>query len=172
MNKFIYPILVLCTVILFAVNIIVRDKTISVFRETLAVTQQNLDTLEQNKITLEEQLASANAHIENIKSASNSLIYLGDFKLTHYCSELYEHICGTGDGLTATGTQVTPGRTIAVDPTIIPYGSEVYIEGCGWFVAEDCGGAIKGNHIDIAVETHEQALNMGVKTGGVWILIK
>lgn len=43
------------------------------------------------------------------------------------------------------------GHTIAVDPTIIPYGTEVIIDG-RVFVAEDCGGAVKGNVIDIFVE--------------------
>lgn len=118
------------------------------------------------------ELSNANTTIEDLKNNEYELIYLGDFKLTHYCSELFEHICGTGDGLTATGTNVTPGRTIAVDPRVIPYGTKVYIEGYGWYVAEDCGGGVKGNHIDIAVNFHEEAMSMGVKNGSVWILVK
>ena len=74
--------------------------------------------------------------------------------------------------MTATGTQVIPGRTIAVDPKVIPYGSEVYIEGYGLRVAEDCGGAVNGKHIDIAVYSHSQALSMGTTSGGVWLLVK
>lgn len=61
---------------------------------------------------------------------------------------------------------------MAVDPVIIPYGSQLYIEGYGFYIAEDCGGAVQGEHIDIAVETHEQAINMGITNGGVWILVK
>ena len=53
---------------------------------------------------------------------------------------------------------------------MIPYGSQVYIEGYGWRIAEDCGGWVNGKHIDIAVDTHAEASSMGVKNGGVWIL--
>ena len=118
------------------------------------------------------ELEAANTIIADLKSQEYKLIYLGNYKLTHYCNEFYEHICGYGDGLTATGTNVTPGRTIAVDPNVIPYGSEVYIEGYGWRIAEDCGGSVKGNHIDISVNTHSEAMDMGIKYGGVWILVK
>lgn len=48
----------------------------------------------------------------------------------------------------------------------------MYIEGYGWYTADDCGGAVNGKHIDIAVETHEEALSKGVKNGGVWILVQ
>lgn len=64
---------------------------------------------------------------------------------------------------TATGTVPMQGRTIAVDPTVIPYGTSVTIEGMGTFVAEDCGGAIKGNRIDIYFSNHQDALNFGVR---------
>lgn len=128
-------------------------------------------TTRENRL-LEEQLNMALMTIEDIKNNECELIYLGDFKLTHYCIEAYEHICGTGTGLTATGTYVTTDRTIAVDPKVIPYGSKVYIEGYGWRIAEDCGGAVNGNHIDVAVETHAQALSMGTLKGGVWLLVE
>lgn len=52
---------------------------------------------------------------------------------------------------TATGTRATAGRTIAVDPRVIPYGTKVYIEGWGYRIAEDCGG-FSGKHIDIFVD--------------------
>lgn len=53
--------------------------------------------------------------------------------------------------MTSTGAITEEGRTIAVDPTIIPYGSIVLING-NEYVAQDCGGAIKGNKIDIFVD--------------------
>jgi 3D (Asp-Asp-Asp) domain-containing protein len=148
-------------------------------QEELASVVENLEL----EITKSEQLATeldamtkslseANETILALKSIEYELIYMGEFKLTHYCTELRKHICGTGAGITATGTQVTAGRTIAVDPTVIPYGSQVYIEGYGWRTAEDCGGAVKNKQIDIAVDTHSNALSMGVKSGGVWLLVQ
>lgn len=90
------------------------------------------------------------------------LISLGEYKITYYCKENYPHICNDGDASrTATGTTPTAGRTIAVDPDVIPYGTEVIING-HTYVAEDCGGSINGNRIDIVVDTHEEALQCGV----------
>ena len=54
----------------------------------------------------------------------------------------------------------TEGRTIAVDPEVIPYGTKVLIDG-HTYIAEDTGGAIKGNKIDIFVDSHQEAVNRG-----------
>lgn len=93
---------------------------------------------------------------------------LGNYKLTFYdpCVECN----GNNLALTATGTTLTEGRTIAVDPSVIPLGSRVFIEGYGVFIAEDTGGAIKGNKIDIAVSTHERANELGVQYANVYLL--
>ena len=71
--------------------------------------------------------------------------------------------CGKTDGITATGAKATAGRTIAVDPKMIPYGSKIYIDGHE-YIAEDCGGAIKENRIDVYFDTHSEALKFGRKT--------
>lgn len=70
--------------------------------------------------------------------------------------------CGKTDGITATGTHATAGRTIAVDPAVIPYGAKVVING-NTYIAEDCGGGINGNAIDIFFNTHAEALEFGVQ---------
>lgn len=64
---------------------------------------------------------------------------------------------------TATGTRATQGRTIAVDPRVIPYGTHVLVNGQE-YVAEDCGGAIKGQHIDVYFSNHEDAAAFAVQT--------
>lgn len=85
---------------------------------------------------------------------------LGRFKITHYCPCFY--CCGVWGGTsTATGTKPTAGRTIAVDPSVIPLGSKVIING-HVYTAEDTGGAIKGKKIDIFVNSHSTALAYGV----------
>ncbi len=148
-------------------------------QDKLTTTQSDLQIEIDKSIALNEEIEKlkteleiANTTMSDLTNKEYKLVYLGDFKITHYCRESYKHICGSGAGVTATGTQITPGRTVAVDPKVIPYGTQMYIEGYGWRTAEDCGGAIKGNDIDVAVETHSQAMDMGVKHGGVWILIR
>lgn len=172
-------IVILIIAFLFAYVWLTRTAETTALEEQLAVTTKKLDR-ESKKINelqalIEEatkQLTAANDTIVTLKNTEYKFLYIGDFKITHYCTEATEHICGTGDGLTATGAQVEAGQTIAVDPEIIPYGVHVYIDGYGWRIAEDCGAAVQGKHIDMAVETHEQALNMGVKTKGVWVIIR
>lgn len=98
-------------------------------------------------------------------------VSLGEFKLTAFCA--CEKCCGKAPsdptyGVTAYGYQVTAGRTIAVDPKVIPIGSEVIING-HTYVAEDVGGAIKDNRIDIYFNTHQEALEFGVQYAEVFI---
>lgn len=147
-------------------------ESLSAYQGDFAMAREALISEQDRNVLLQAELDEANATIKDLKSEKYELVYIGDYKLTHYCTENRAHICGSGAGITATGTQVTAGRTIAVDPNSIPYGTKVYIEGYGWRVAEDCGGAVKGKHIDIAVDTHSQAESMGTTTGGVWILAK
>ena len=91
---------------------------------------------------------------------------LGTFKLTYYCA--CELCCNVETGITATGAPVVEGRTIAVDPKVIPYGTQVIIGG-HVFTAEDCGGAIKEKHIDIYVNDHASALELGVSYADVYL---
>ena len=94
--------------------------------------------------------------------------YIGECTVTYYCCELYAHVCGDGDGLTATGIPVTPG-VVAVDPEVIPLGSTVIIDGQA-YLAADTGGAVRGNHVDIAVATHQEAEALGTTTAEVWVV--
>ena len=94
--------------------------------------------------------------------------YIGECTVIYYCCEPYAHVCGDGDGLTATGLPVTPG-VVAVDPEVIPLGSTVIIDGQA-YLAADTGGAVRGNHVDIAVATHQEAEDLGVTTADVWVV--
>jgi 3D (Asp-Asp-Asp) domain-containing protein len=74
------------------------------------------------------------------------------------------------NGKTSIGKEPIPGRTIAVDPKVIPYGSKVFIPGIGWRVAEDTGEAVRGRRIDILMDSEEKALQFGRRTEIVlWI---
>ena len=91
--------------------------------------------------------------------------------ITFYCCEERPHICGTGTGITASGRRVTPYVSCAVDTGIIPLGSTIMIEyngGMAYLRADDTGPAVKGDHIDIAVPTHDFAFSLGVQTADIW----
>ena len=100
-------------------------------------------------------------------SESDNYTYLGEFKLTAYCP--CAQCCGQETGITASGTVATEGRTIAVDPNVIPYGTTVYIDGYGTFIAEDTGG-FASSTIDIFFNSHSAALQFGVQYASVYIV--
>lgn len=120
-------------------------------------------------LTGEEMEAAENELIEAALLARSHK--LEGATITFYCCEERPHICGTGTGITASGRRVTPYVSCAVDPDIIPLGSTIMIEYNGEMVylrADDTGPAVKGDHIDIAVPTHDFALSLGVQTADIW----
>ena len=105
-----------------------------------------------------------------VKTSKNGWECLGKgWRITRYCSKS----CCNGDyaGSTSTGAKPTVGRTIAVDPSVIPYGTHVKIEGLDYeFVAEDCGGKVKGKHIDVLVNNCKSGKSLNVNSHTrVWI---
>ena len=91
---------------------------------------------------------------------------LGTYRLTFYCP-CYE--CSEGWGhQTSSGATAVEGVTVAVDPRIIPYGTRLKINGHE-YVAQDCGGSIKGNRIDIFMESHSECLQNGIKHAEVFV---
>jgi len=104
---------------------------------------------------------------ENMLAATQAAPSMGTkswgkrFTITMYVprSEKYG---ADNDGLTATMTKADPqARIVAVDPKLIPYGSWLWIEGLGWFRAEDCGSAIKGFRLDVLTATEPEAMRFG-----------
>ena len=100
---------------------------------------------------------------KDVNAGGGELFEITAYCPCHICCQKYSNELNGGEPHTATGTVPEAGRTIAVDPTVIPYGSVVEIEGLGTFIAEDCGGKIKENHIDVYFDTHEEARAFGKK---------
>lgn len=116
---------------------------------------------------------------EEVEQAENEMIEaallaratrLDDVLVTHYdcCLEC----CGKTDGITASGVRATPGVTVAVDPDVIPMGADVLVDyGDGeiqYYRADDVGGAVKGSHIDLCVQSHDEAVELGRRMATVW----
>ena len=125
---------------------------------------------------------TAPAPMEEPEEAENELIEaallarshaIDECTITFYCNERYPHICGTGDGIAADGTQALAWATCAVDPDVIPLGSTVLVDlgdgyGLRTLIANDTGGSVKGNHLDICVDSHNFALQLGRQTATVY----
>ena len=136
------------------------------------VTEEKSGGVEQKKNIVAET-DEALVILENKKES------LGEFKLTAYCS--CEKCCGewalnrpkdeNGKDIVygSTGTILVAGTSIATDPSVIPYGSQVEING-HIYTAHDTGGAIQGNRIDVYFDSHQDALNFGVQYAEVFLI--
>lgn len=85
----------------------------------------------------------------------------------------YTAYCNGCSGTTAYGIDLRANpnqKVIAVDPSIIPLGTKVWVEGYGVAIAGDTGGAIKGNKIDVFIPSYEDAMEWGVKKIKIKIL--
>ena len=136
------------------------------------VTEEKNGGVEQEKNIVAET-DEALVILENKKES------LGEFKLTAYCS--CEKCCGewalnrpkdeNGKDIVygSTGTILVAGTSIATDPSVIPYGSQVEING-HIYTAHDTGGAIQGNRIDVYFDSHQDALNFGVQYADIYLV--
>lgn len=99
----------------------------------------------------------------NVSTASNNV---SSGKVFYMNATAFTAKCSGCSGITATGINLNANpnmKVIAVDPSVIPLGSKVWVEGYGHAIAGDTGGAIKGNRIDAHVATKEAANNFGRK---------
>ncbi|WCS68488.1 hypothetical protein Goe16_00740 [Bacillus phage vB_BsuM-Goe16] len=113
--------------------------------------------ISRNKVhTSSKKVASATP---NKKASKSNTLSVTATAYTAYCTGC--------SGVTTTGIDLTSHpdmKVIAVDPNVIPLGSRVHVEGYGYAIAGDTGGAIKGNKIDIFVPDRQDALAWGVRT--------
>ena len=94
------------------------------------------------------------------KKPDRVLVSLGEYRISAYCP--CEKCCLKSDGITASGTQATAGRTAAMNG--VPFGTKIVIDGHEYTV-EDRGGGLGSKIIDIYFDTHEEALN-----SGLWVM--
>lgn len=94
--------------------------------------------------------------------------YLGEFTISFYTPAADEN--GGYEGLTVTGDPIIPGETAAVACGTFPLGTVVYIDGVGYRTISDYG--CRDGYIDVAVETKEEAFELGVYDAGVWLCME
>lgn len=134
------------------------------------ISEQNIITTSADDISniMTEQVEQIEQEKQEEREEAR-VIYLGRFKTTAYCG--CRRCCGKWAKYhkTASGTTPQAGRTIAVSKSQISFGSTVVIDEIE-YIAEDTGGAIKQNRIDIYFDTHSEALQYGVQYKDVYIL--
>lgn len=109
---------------------------------------------------------SKNTSTKTYSNASSS-------KELYVTATAYTAECRGCSGTTATGVNLKANpnaKVIAVDPSIIPLGTKVWVEGYGYAVAADTGGAIKGNKIDLYMSSENQANKFGRRTVKIKVL--
>lgn len=113
-----------------------------------------------------QKLAGSKIHGVGALAGTN-VRSLGVFRTTAYCP--CRQCSGGWGGRTSTGTIAAANHTISVDPRVIPYGSRIMINGVV-YTAEDCGGGVKGNHIDIFFNTHGETRSYGSRSAEIYLV--
>ena len=158
-------------------------------KHTTKITYFNGQEVSREVVATEETVAPVNQVIkQGTFEAEKGKLTIGDgvivtadgdvYTYTHTMkakATAYTHTDAGCDKITATGTTVHWG-TVAVDPRVIPYGTKMFIvSNDGKFVygvsaAEDCGGSIKGNRVDLYMPTTSQCFSFGVRNCTIYFL--
>lgn len=158
-KKIILFLIIFCAIVSSIINYKLEEyKQEEITQRQKTEVEENIVKEQQEEIIKEEIVEEPN------------LMSLGEFKITAYCP--CSICCGKWSGSpTASGVMPKANHTIAVDTSVIQFGTKVVINGTT-YTAEDTGSAIKGNKIDIYFNSHQDALNFGVQYAEVFIINK
>ncbi len=151
----------------YAVKVFQKDKKLTVDGR---VGSETLGALEENNKKFSNGQASrnirSNTEVARYKSRGTPTSYrkVLTMSATAYSSE------DPGNGKYTAGGHILKKGYVSVDPDVIPLGTELYIEGYGYAIADDTGGAIQGNRIDLGMNSHSEAIEFGSQTVRVYIL--
>lgn len=128
-------------------------------------------------VSCDTEVPEANENELIEQALLKNAVKIENVTMTHYC--ICRKCCGKspddpGYGITASGRKATPYVSVAVDTDIIPLGSDVLVDyGDGeihYYRADDTGSAVDGSHIDLCVGSHQEAIDLGVKSVTVWVV--
>lgn len=141
----------------------------------IVVPVEVIEQPEVEPVSCEPEVPETNENELIEQALLQNAVKIENVTMTHYC--ICQKCCGKSPdnpdyGITASGRKATPYVSVAVDPNVIPLGSDVLVDyGDGeihYYRADDIGGSVKGNHIDLCVGSHQEAIDLGVKTVTVW----
>ncbi|MEB2282353.1 ubiquitin-like domain-containing protein [Lysinibacillus xylanilyticus] len=149
-------------------------KTFEVVKENGQVVAKNLQSEKVVKESQKQVVAvGTKTVVASAATVSRGSSEPASGKEFYVTATAYTPNCNGCSGISATGINLKSGsglKVIAVDPSVIKLGSKVWVEGYGTAIAGDTGGAIKGNRIDILVQSESQASNWGVRKVRVKVL--
>lgn len=196
-NKMAISLLTLLTFLMVATNTYYYNKMsetkeeVEKLKESERIKENEILNLESKIKTVNEKLTEKENEILNLKEKLNEtenenrklkeeLEKYKNLRKLNIVATAYDAFCDTGCiGVTATGYDVSNTvykdgyRVVAVDPNVIPLGSLVYIESDKMNfvgIADDTGGDIKGNRIDILMENKDKAYDFGRRNVKVTVL--
>jgi len=148
------------------------ERTYEVVKENGKIVMK---TLQSEKVVSKPttQVVAVGTKVATVTASRNNTSAGGKGKEFYVTATAYTPNCNGCTGITATGVNVKSNpnmKLIAVDPKVIPLGSKVWVEGYGYAIAADTGGAIKGNKIDILVSSKSAAENWGRKKVRIKVL--
>lgn len=162
---FCFGLLAVLLIALLMLFLLEKHKALAYWQEKADKQAETLEQLDSEINELNVQISELERTVEFYESWQ----CLGEFKITYYCPcEKCSGIWGTSIKEPCSDHKALPNHTIAVDPDVIPLGTEVLINGTV-YVAEDVGSAVNGNTIDIFVESHDEAVNNGVDFMEVYV---
>ena len=145
-----------------ALNLHLKDEIKKAEQELIEI-EQELEELKKINEELNQEIDKLENQLHEVEEEVDNLFGF-NAKVTAYAPYESKGLCSDGNpNYTATGTTPTEGRTIAVAPDVIPYGSQVHIGGEGVFIAEDTGSMIRGKRVDIMLNSRRDALNWGAR---------
>lgn len=154
------------------------DKKVEETKLTKIKENNKVETKKEEKEVITTKVEKTETEMNNEKVVKDEKRSLGTFMLTAYCGckeccEQYaidRPVDENGNEIVygSIGKVLTQGKSIAVDPNVIPYDTKVVINGSE-YIAHDTGGAIKGNRIDIYFIDHQEANKFGVKYAEVFV---
>lgn len=157
------------------------NKTDSMTTEKEPTTSSNVKEETKNTTVPKKKISSSSVVIPaKIVHNTDGTVLLGRFKLVAYCS--CSKCCGkyannrpkdeNGNDIVygASGRVLHPNHSVAVDTSVIPYGTRLIINGHE-YVADDCGGSIKGKKIDVYFSSHDEACSFGMKYADVYMVV-
>jgi len=155
MNNTVIALLLMILLVVIGVN----EVNLNSQTDVIKTENKYIETIDkQEDITYNEVEPS----LAKIEENENYMI----MEATAYTKSIEE---GTHKGITRSGTQVSRG-TAAIDPRIIPLGTKIYVEGYGHAECLDTGGAIKGNRIDLYMDSRKECFEFGRKNVKVYII--